>query len=116
MLFLPFLRPAGNAGQVADYACRVINVFTSALRAFKQTVLADMAALVADRVRNVEGEIRRPFLNGKVHQERVLRTGQMLFQVAMKRGTAVQLVRILASVQSELVYRRTGLVFNNIEI
>ena len=48
---------------VTDDSCQVVDVLAMTFRALSQIVLADVAALVADRVWNVECEIVASFLS-----------------------------------------------------
>ena len=57
---------------VTDDSSQVVDVLAMALRAFLEIVLADVAALVADSVRNVECEVVTSFLSCNTKELRVL--------------------------------------------
>lgn len=59
-LFLTRLREVAHALQVADHARQIVRVAAVADGAFFQVALVDVAAVVADGVRDVEREIVRP--------------------------------------------------------
>jgi hypothetical protein len=48
---------------ITDYTSQIINIFTLAMRTFLKVVLADISALVAYRIRNIEREVVAPFLS-----------------------------------------------------
>ena len=60
-LFLTWHREVADTLHITDDTGQIINVFAVALRTFLQVMLADMAAFVADRIRNVECEIVASF-------------------------------------------------------
>ena len=65
-------REVADAFHVTDDSCQVIDVFAMALRTFLQIVLADVAALVADRIGNVECEVVTSFLSRYAQELRIL--------------------------------------------
>jgi len=63
-LFLSCHREVADTLHITDDTGQIINVFTVAFRTLVQIMLADMSALVADRIRNVECEVVAAFLGG----------------------------------------------------
>ena len=83
-LFLTSHREVAYALHVTDDTCQIVNVFAVAFRTLLEVVLADMTALVADGVRDVECEIITSFLSGNTQKLAVLSLSKMLFKVQMK--------------------------------
>ena len=67
------LGEAADALHVADDAGEVVNVLAVAFGALVEVTLVDVAAVVADGVGNVEGEVVAAFLRGHAEQLAVLR-------------------------------------------
>ena len=82
--FLAGHREVADTLHISDDAGQVIDVSAVALRTFLEVVLADVAALVADSVRNVEGEVVASFLCGYAQELAVLCLREMFFKVKMK--------------------------------
>ena len=74
-------REVAYALHVTDDSCQVIDVFAMALRTLLEIVLADVAALVAVRVWNVECEVVTSFLSRYAKELRVLSLRQVLLKV-----------------------------------
>lgn len=76
---------------------------TTALRAFFQTVFADVSAIITDCIRNVEGEVGDTKLNGIMHQLEVLLLGEMLIHIPVPGRASVKVAGELAAVKFETV-------------
>jgi hypothetical protein len=63
---------------ISDDSCQVVDVLAVTLRTLLEIVLADMAALVADSVRNVESEVVTSFLCRNTQKLSVLSLRQVL--------------------------------------
>ena len=77
------LAEIADAFQVTDDAGQVVDVVAVALGAFFEVTLVDVAAVVTDGVRNVEGEVVAAFTCRHTQQLAVLVLGEMLLQVAV---------------------------------
>ena len=66
--FLTRLREVADALQVADDARHVVDVLRVADGALLQVALVDVSAVVAHRVRDVEGEVVAALLGGHLQQ------------------------------------------------
>ena len=71
-LLLAGLRETADAFHVADDAGEVVEVFAVANGTFVEVAFVDVAAVVADGVGNVEGEIVAAFLRSHAEQLAVL--------------------------------------------
>ena len=71
-LLLACHREVADAFHVTDDACQVVDVVAVTRRTLLEIVLAYMAALVADCVRDVECEIVTSFLGGYTEQLGIL--------------------------------------------
>lgn len=79
-------------------------------------MLADIPAIIADRVRDVEGEIWASSLDGYLHNFLVLFLCKMLIQIGMQCGTSVQILRHELAMQYELVQQVASGIFNLVKI
>ena len=84
-LFLTGLREVGNALQIADDTRHVIDILRMAVGALLQIALVDMAAVVADGVGDVEGEVVTTFLGSHLQQLHVLILREVLDKEALDR-------------------------------
>jgi len=115
-LLLAGLRETADALHVADDAGEVIDVLAVAFRTFMQVALVDMAAVVADGVGDVEGEVVASFLCGHAEQLAVLCLGEVLLQVGVQGGTAGEVCDVAFAVQTELVDQVQRVVLHAVEI
>ena len=79
-------------------------------------MLADIPAIIADCVRDVEGEIWASSLDGYLHNFLVLFLCKMLIQIGMQCGTSVQILRHEFAMQYELVQQVASGIFNLVKI
>ena len=110
------LGEAADALHVADDACEVVHILAVAFGAFVEIALVDVAAIVADGVGNVEGEVVAAFLRGHAEQLAVLRLGEVLLQVGVQRGTAGEVRNVAFAVKTELVEQVQRVVLHAVEI
>lgn len=75
-----------------------------------------MAAIVADRIGDVESEVVATFLGGHAEQLAVLGLGEMFLEVGVKGGTACEVRYVAAAVEPELVDEVQRVVFHYVEI
>ena len=109
-------RPLRHAGQVADDARGIIQIFTAALWALLQLVLADIPAVVADSIGNVEGKIRAAFMNRVENEQLVLASGEVFFEIDVAGAAAVEIADITIAMQPNLIKNRCFRIFNHEEI
>lgn len=74
---MAWLAEIADALQVTDDAGQVVDVVAVALGAFLQVTLVDVAAVVADCIRDVEGEIVAAFAGSHTQQLAVLFLGEV---------------------------------------
>ena len=74
-----------------------------AVRALLQVTLVDMAAVVADGIGNVEGEIVTAFLGSYLQQLGILLLGEMLLEVHVEGRTTREVLDIGCTMKLELV-------------
>ena len=79
------MREIADPLHIADHARQVIDVLALAFGACLEVTFVDMAAVVADRIGNVEGEIVAALLRGYAQQLAVLLLAQVLFEVHVQR-------------------------------
>ena len=82
-LFLTGFGEAADALHVADNAGEVIDVFAVAFGALMEVALVDVAAVVADGVGDVEGEVVTAFLRCHAEQLAVLCLREVFLQVGV---------------------------------
>jgi hypothetical protein len=82
--FLTSHREVADTFHISDDTGQVIDVCAVALRTFLEIVLADVAALVADGVRNVECKVVTSFLCSHAKKLAVLCLCKMFFKVKVK--------------------------------
>ena len=109
-------RPLRHAGQVADDARSVIQIFTAALRALLQLVLADISAVVADGVGHIKSEVGAAFMNRVEDQQFILAGGKVLFEVDMAGAAAVEVADIAIAMKSNLIENRCLRIFDDEKI
>ena len=106
----------GDAAQVTDDAGQVVDILRVAFGALLEVALVDVAAVVADGVGNVEGEVVAAFLGGHLEQLHVLLLGEVLLEVAMQRRAAGEVLDVGGPVEAELVEDGQALVLDDIEV
>jgi len=80
-----------------------------------QVVLGNMAAVIANRIRNIDGPVRTASLDCDIHQFAILVFAQMLFQIQMQGAAAIQILSHFGTVKHELI-NGFGRIFDNIEV
>lgn len=75
-----------------------------------------MSALITDRVRNIEREVRRTFTDRYLQKFFILRLRQMLRKIHMQRRAAVETIRIHPAMQPELLQNVARFIFYDVEI
>ena len=115
-LFLTGHREVAYTLHITDDTCQVVNVFAVTFRTFLQIVLADVAALIADCVRNIECEVVTSFLCSYTEKLCILCLGKMLLEIEVKSGSSSKMLDILAAVQTHLVNDIERLVLYDIEV
>lgn len=100
---LPLRREARYQLEVADDPRRIVQILTAALGALLQPMLADVAAIPAQRIRHVEREVVAAGSDRHVQQEPVLLLREMLLQIDVAGGAAVQVLRERPAVQLQFV-------------
>ena len=86
-LFLTGHREVAYALHITDDTCQVVDVIAVTFRTFLQIVLADVAALVADCVRNIECEVVTSFLCSDTQKLCILGFGKVLLEIEVKSGS-----------------------------
>jgi len=79
-------------------------------------MLADVTAITADRIRNIESEVRTASLDGIIHEQTILILGQMLIQIAVQGRATIQILSELTAMQHELIEYGGGRIFYKIEV
>ena len=102
-LLLACHREVADAFHVTDDTCQIVDVAAMTLRTLFEIVLADVAALVADCVRNVECEVVTSFLCCHAKQLSVLCLRQMLFKIEVQGRTTCEVLDVLSAMQAHLV-------------
>ena len=102
--FLAGHREVADTLHISDDAGQIIDVSAVALRTFLEVVLADVAALVAYCVRNVESKVVTSFLCSYAKQLAVLCLCQMFFKVKVKGRASGKMLYVFTTVESHLVY------------
>ena len=87
-----------------------------ALGAFREPVLGNKTTIVADRVGNVVGKIWAFGFDGYVHEVAVLRLGEMLVEVCVEGGTAVQIARHSIAMEDEFIKKVACFILDDIEV
>ena len=83
-LFLTGHREVAYTLHVTDDTCQIVNVFAVTFRTLLEVVLADMTALVADRIRDVECEVVTSFLSCNSQKLGVLSLREVLLEIEME--------------------------------
>ena len=115
-LLLTGLREVRDALQVADDTSHVVHVLRVAVRALLQITLVNMAAVVADGVRDIEGEIVAAFLGCDLQQMQVLILGEMLLEVHVEGRATREVLDVGSAMQLELVEDGQRVVLYDIEV
>ncbi len=102
--------------EVTDHPGQVIKIVASALRTDLESVLADVPAIVADRVAAVECEVVGAVVGGGLQQLPVLVLGQVLSDVHVESRTSVKMLDIVIAMELELVDHREGVVLRVVEV
>ena len=108
--------PLGNQGQITDDTGGIIQIFTAALGAMLQLVLGNVAAIIADGIGNVEGEVVTAGGDGQLQQMSILILGEMLFQIAMECTAAIQIAGVYLTMETELVDDVGTLILHQVEV
>lgn len=87
-----------------------------ALGAFREPMLGNKTTIVADRVGDIVGEIRAFGFDGYVHEVAVLRLGEMLVEVCVEGGTAVQIARHSIAMEDEFIKKVACFILDDIEV
>lgn len=87
-----------------------------ALGAFREPVLGNKTTIVADRVGDIVGEIWAFCFDSYVHEVAVLRHGEMLVEVCVEGGTAVQIVRHSIAMEDEFIKKVACFILDDIEV
>ena len=87
-----------------------------ALGTFREPVLGNKTTIVADRVGDVVGEIWAFCFDSYVHEVAVLRLGEMLVEVGMEGGAAVQIACHAVAMEDELVKEVARFILDDIEV
>ena len=87
-----------------------------ALGAFREPVLGNKTTIVADRVGNVVGEIWAFCFDSYVHEVAVLRLGEMLVEVGVEGGTAIQIARHSIAMEDEFIKKVACFILDDIEV
>ena len=80
-LLLPWLRKVADTLHVADDSSQIVHIIAMTFRAFLQVTFVYMITVIADGVRNVEGEVVAALGSGYPEQLSVLLFAQMFFQI-----------------------------------
>ena len=87
-----------------------------ALRALVQIAFVDVSAVVADCIRDVEGEVVAALVCGHLEQLPVLLLAQMLVQIHVQRRTSREMLDVLAPVETELIDDVERVVLHDVEV
>ena len=115
-LLLAGLAEVGDTAQVADDAGQVVDILGMAMGALLEVAFVDVAAVVADGVGNVEGEIVAAFLGGHLQQLHVLLLRQVLLEVAMQGRAAGEVLDVGGAMEAELVEHGERGVLDDVEV
>ena len=102
--FLAGHREVADTLHISDDTGQVVDVSAVALRTFLEVVLADVAALVAYCVRNVECKVVTSFLGSHAKKLAVLCLCKMFFKVKVKGSASGKMFYVFTTVESHLVY------------
>ena len=75
-----------------------------------------MMTVIADGVRNVEGEVVAALGSGYPEQLSVLLFAQMFFQIHVQCRASGQMLDVAATVQAEFVHNVQRAIFHNVEV
>lgn len=87
-----------------------------ALGAFCEPVLGNKAAIVADGVGDIVGEIWAFCFDSYVHKLAVLRFGKVFVKVGVEGGAAVQIARHAVAMEDEFVKEVARFILDDIEV
>ena len=103
-LLLPWLREVADTLHVADDSSQIVHIIAMTFRAFLQVTFVYMMTVIADGVRNVEGEVVAALGSGYPEQLPVLLFTQMFFQIHVQCRASGQMFYITATVQTEFIH------------
>ena len=115
-LLLACLREIAHSLEIADDAGHVVDVLGMAMRALLEIALVDVAAVIADGVRHIEGEIVATLLGCHLQKLAILLLGQVLLQVHVQGRTACKMLDIRGAMELELLDDVCIRVLHDIEI
>ena len=115
-LFLASHREVADTLHITDDTCQIINVFAMTFRTLLEVVLADMTALVADRIRDVEYEVVASFLSCNSQKLGVLSLREVLLEIEVESRTSCEVLDVFAAVQTHLVNDIERLVLHDVEV
>ena len=87
-----------------------------AVRALLEVALVDIAAVVADGVGDVEGEVVASLLGCHLQQMQILLLGEVFLKVHVEGGATGKVLDVGSTMELELVDDGQRVVFNHIEI
>ena len=114
--FLAWHREVADTLHITDDTGQIVNIFAMTFRTLLKVMLANMAAFVAYRVRNVECEIIASFLSGNTEELAVLGLCKMLLKIEMQCRSTGKMLDIFTAMKTKFVDYVERLVFHNIEI
>ena len=115
-LGLASLREVAYALEVTDDTRQIVDILGVADRTLLEVTLVNMAAIVADRIRNVICEIVAAFMSGDAKELTILLLRQMLVEVHVQRGAAGKVLDVGSAMELELVKDAQRVVFYYIEV
>ena len=83
---------------------------------FREPVLGNKTTIVADRVGDIVGEIWAFCFDSYVHEGAVLRLGEMLVEVGVEGGTAIQIARHSIAMEDEFIKKVACFILDDIEV
>ena len=86
------------------------------MRTLLQITLVDVAALVADSIRNIECQVVTSLDRSHVKKVTVLLLSKVLLKVHMKSRTSCKVIDVTTSMETDLVDDVQRLILNDIEI
>ena len=87
-----------------------------AFGALLEVALVDVAAVVADGVGDVEGEVVATLLGSHLQQLHVLLLGEVFLKVAVECGAAGEVLDVVFAMEAELVQNGERLVLDDVEV
>ena len=102
-LLLACLGEIADALEITNDASHIVDVLGMAVRTFMQIALVDGAAVVADGVGHVEGEVVATFARCHLEQLAILLFGEMLLEIHVESRTAREVLDIGSAMELELL-------------